>query len=424
MGCPTSYDGMSATWSKGKLSRLSSGTLASGTTNYTYSYNGCGQRVSKTYSFLEGTNGLNPVQTGQVINYSKQYYYDHAGRLIAETINKSYYNASATVEHIVYLYDENSIVGIDYTSNGATYRYFFQRNLQGDVTAIFNTSGTIMAKYLYDAWGNCTISSETTSYDVANTNPIRYRGYYYDDDTGLYYCNARYYSSKWRRFISPDDTAYLDPESVNGLNLYCYCNNDPVNLADPSGRFGIALTLLICTGIGLAFGAGTEMAMQAYNGGDWNWDLSTWNWWEIGKAGLLGAANGLAYGLGGVAGGILKGSFHALTIANKALTAYQSVSILLGTAMVTNFAAGIGGYAMYVAGSKEEHFNWAKGISWAMGQTAKSTLSFFTAGMYVGVGGWNVGDGAKNSLVSIVGRAAGRFISSYIPNNLCNTFFI
>ena len=186
MGCPTSYDGMSATWSKGKLSRLSSGTLASGTTNYTYSYNGFGQRVSKTYSFLEGTNGLNPVQTGQVINYSKKYYYDHAGRLIAETINKSYYNASATVEHIVYLYDENSIVGIDYTSNGATYRYFFQRNLQGDVTAIFNTSGTLMAKYLYDAWGNCTISSETTNYAVANANPIRYRGYYYDDDTGLY----------------------------------------------------------------------------------------------------------------------------------------------------------------------------------------------------------------------------------------------
>ena len=101
------------------------------------------------------------------------------------------------------------------------------------------------AKYLYDAWGNCTISSETTSYDVANANPIRYRGYYYDDDTGLYYCNARYYSPKWHRFISPDDTAYLDPKSVNGLNLYCYCNNDPVNFADPSGHALVALALII-----------------------------------------------------------------------------------------------------------------------------------------------------------------------------------
>ena len=115
--------------------------------------------------------------------------------------------------------------------------YYFQRNLQGDVVAIYNKNGTLKAKYLYDAWGNCTISSETTDYDVANTNPIRYRGYYYDSDTGLYYCNARYYSPKWRRFISPDDTAYLDPESPNGLNLYCYCYNDPVNFFDPSGHW-------------------------------------------------------------------------------------------------------------------------------------------------------------------------------------------
>ena len=71
---------------------------------------------------------------------------------------------------------------------------------------------------------NCTISGETTDIAVAQANPIRYRGYYYDEDTGLYYCSARYYSPKWRRFISPDDTAYLDPSSVNGLNQYCYCN--------------------------------------------------------------------------------------------------------------------------------------------------------------------------------------------------------
>lgn len=88
----------------------------------------------------------------------------------------------------------------------------------------------MVAKYLYDAWGSCTVSSETTNYTVANANPIRYRGYYYDDDTGLYYCNARYYSPKWRRFISPDDTSNLNPECVNGLNLYCYCDNDPITL--------------------------------------------------------------------------------------------------------------------------------------------------------------------------------------------------
>ena len=85
-----------------------------------------------------------------------------------------------------------------------------------------------MAKYAYDAFGNCTIVSTTNSI-IANENPFRYRGYYYDTETGFYYLNARYYNPQWRRFISPDDTAYLDPKMPNGLNLYCYCKNDPVN---------------------------------------------------------------------------------------------------------------------------------------------------------------------------------------------------
>ncbi len=65
---------------------------------------------------------------------------------------------------------------------------------------------------------------------------------YCDSETSLYYLNACYYNPEWRRFISPDDTSYLDPGSVNGLNLYCYCHNDPVNYADPSGH---SATLLI-----------------------------------------------------------------------------------------------------------------------------------------------------------------------------------
>lgn len=93
-----------------------------------------------------------------------------------------------------------------------------------------------MVGYTYDAWGNCTIDSSTTDYTLAHDNPIRYCGYYHDEDTKLYYLNSRYYSPEWRRFISPDDTAFLDPENVNGLNLYCYCGNDPVNYADPSGH--------------------------------------------------------------------------------------------------------------------------------------------------------------------------------------------
>ena len=168
--------------------------------------------------------------------------------------------------------------------------------------------------------------------------------------------------------------------------------------------------------MGLAFGFGIETAKQAYNGGDWNW-------WEIGKASLIGAATGFAYGLGGVAGGILKGSFQALTIAGKALTVSQSVGLLLGTAAVTNFAAGVAGYAMHTAGSETGSFNILKGISEGIGQTGKGVLSFFTAGMYVGSGIWKVGVGAKNTFPSILGRAVGRFIANYVPNYMFENSF-
>ena len=152
----------------------------------------------------------------------------------------------------------------------------------------------MVANYRYDAWGNCTIGAGTTDYAVANANPIRYRGYYYDDDTGLYYCNARYYSPKWRRFISPDSTSYLDPESVNGLNLYCYCNNDPVNLIDPSGSSAIVIGLIIGAIVGASIGFGTAAYMDYRDDGQiFNGSIA---WYDYLGATLTGAAVGAAIG--------------------------------------------------------------------------------------------------------------------------------
>ena len=124
-----------------------------------------------------------------------------------------------------------------------------------------------------------------------------------------------------------------------------------------------------------------------------------------------------------MAGGIVKGSFQALTIAGKALTVSQSVGLLLGTAAVTNFAAGVAGYAMHTAGSEKESFNILKGILKGIGQTGKGVLSFFTAGMYVGSGLWKVGAGVKNTFSSILGRVAGRFIANYVPNYMFENLF-
>ena len=144
--------------------------------------------------------------------------------------------------------------------------YYYLRNLQGDVIAIYDASGEKKVEYAYDTWGNCTIVY-AEDLGFANANPIRYRGYYFDRETGLYYLNARYYSPEWRRFISPDASEYIDPETPNGLNLYTYCNNDPVNLVDPSGHFPW-LALLIVTGVLIAGGA-TFGGITAYqSGGD------------------------------------------------------------------------------------------------------------------------------------------------------------
>ena len=104
-----------------------------------------------------------------------------------------------------FLYDEtNSAYSFIY--NGA--QYYYVKNLQGDVVKIVNTSGNVVASYSYDAWGKVTNSGNV----VGQYNPIRYRGYYYDTDTGFYYLQSRYYDPVVKRFISADD------ESLIGVN--------------------------------------------------------------------------------------------------------------------------------------------------------------------------------------------------------------
>ncbi len=143
------------------------------------------------------------------------------------------------------------------TYNGATLQpYYYHKNLQGDVIAIYDESGNIKAEYAYDAYGNCKII-RSTLWDLAQNNPIRYRGYYLDRETGFYFLNTRYYNPEWRRFISPDSTDYLDPESVNGLHLYAYCGNDPINYVDPTGHFPVLAVILgvaALIGMGLTIG--------------------------------------------------------------------------------------------------------------------------------------------------------------------------
>ena len=163
-----------------------------------------------------------------------------------------------------------------------------------------------MVKYVYDAWGNHKVlnpnGTENTAEDfIGNINPIRYRSYYYDVETGLYYLNARYYDPETCRFISPDSVDYLDPETIGGTNLYAYCNNNPVMYVDPDGH-GL-ISILIGIGVSALIGALSGAASYAVGQlisfavtGKWSW---SWG-------GFLGSV------IGGAIGGIVSGGFNLL----------------------------------------------------------------------------------------------------------------
>lgn len=129
----------------------------------------------------------------------------------------------------------NGLCGIIY--NGTPY-YFF-KNLQRDIIAITNSDGNVVAKYSYDVWGVPTITSDTSGCDIATVNPFRYRGYYYDAESGLYYVQSRYYDPSIGRFINTD---FPEMASISllinnhiGSHLFAYCYNNPVIHYDPTG---------------------------------------------------------------------------------------------------------------------------------------------------------------------------------------------
>ena len=107
-----------------------------------------------------------------------------------------------------------------------------------------------MVRYIYDAWGNhAVLDANGNDIDdpdhIGNLNPFRYRGYYYDVETGLYFLQTRYYDPEVGRFISQDGVEYADPTTVNGLNLYAYCGNNPVMNVDPTGHSLLAFLLIL-----------------------------------------------------------------------------------------------------------------------------------------------------------------------------------
>ena len=150
------------------------------------------------------------------------------GKVARETI-KTNNTLTAVLD---FIYDESGKpFALKYSTDGATFdTYYYVLNLQGDVVKLIQESGGVVARYTYDAWGNILDSGG----NLAAINPLRYRGYYYDNETGFYYLQSRYYDPQNRRFINADSYASTGQGFV-GTNMFAYCNNSPILFVDHDG---------------------------------------------------------------------------------------------------------------------------------------------------------------------------------------------
>ena len=198
---------MNFTWSDGR--KLTG--ITKGTDSISYTYDSNGLRNSKT------------------VNGTTTKYYWLNGMLQGQKTGN---------EYILFLYDESgSVYGFILKNDTEESYYYYEFNLQGDIIGIIDNNGNKVVEYTYDEWGKLLSTTGTLADTIGQKNPLRYRGYYYDAETGFYYVSSRYYDPEIGRFISADSAISGTGESIQGYNLYAYCFNNPVNMEDPTGNW-------------------------------------------------------------------------------------------------------------------------------------------------------------------------------------------
>ena len=231
IGNPTIYRGWGMSWQGGRqlASMQKDGTALS------FSYNDAGLRTEKT------------------VNGSTRRYIWNSSQLMADVgaADAFYFHYSSGGE----------LIGYTYKTAEAETECILVKNQQGDVERVISADGTVLAAYTYDAWGNV-LTSEGS---LATSNPIRYRGYYFDTETSLYYVSSRYYDPEIGRFINSDDIDYLGADgSPLSYNLFAYCMNNPVNRFDVNGNWSMPNWLKVTVGAVALAGA---IALTVATGG-------------------------------------------------------------------------------------------------------------------------------------------------------------
>ena len=254
-----------------------------GSGNPTGYYNG----TSWTFGWAEGRRLMSASGGGKSISYT----YDSEGlrlsKKVGTTEHKYYYAGGKLMREtwgsntLDFFYDA---MGTPYAIKYNGTLYYYITNLQGDVLHIVNTSGTPVVSYTYSPYGKVLSTTGTLASTLGADNPLRYRSYYYDIDSGLYYLQSRYYDPELGRFINADSYASTG-QGIIGHNMFAYCLNNPIGNFDPQGTITITVTTLILI-ISAIVGAGSA-GYTAYSGYKAGWELGDILWYAFG-AGLGG----------------------------------------------------------------------------------------------------------------------------------------
>ena len=205
IGNPLTYrDGMSFTWQGRRLA-----TANINGTSLSFKYNSDGIRTQKT---VDGTTTYFTLDGSKIISQktgNQEVFFE--------------YDATGNLATMIY--------------NGQT--YYYVHNLMGEIIALVDEDGNLAVRYYYDPWGEVIGESDYTGENIWCINPFRYKDYYYDIETGLYYLNSRYYDPATSRFINADsvDVATATPMALTDKNLFAYCDNNPISRIDVGGEF-------------------------------------------------------------------------------------------------------------------------------------------------------------------------------------------